>query len=195
MPHLIGNEGLKVSLNSKLPDLSPQPGKGSPGPGTYEQSGFEKLLKSDGNIKFGSQTRNSMPLSARNGPAPNQYEVTESAEKIFKTGPQPVFGSSKRRSLAALNNVPGPGQYSVPSKAIEGRKFSLSGKYFHDKPKLTPGPDTYNSLDGILYAQKSPSFVFGSGPKLQLDMTSKRYVPGPGAYDTLDKNKEGISFT
>jgi hypothetical protein len=43
--------------------------------------------------------------------------------------------------------------------------------------------------------KKSPAFVFGSGPKSQKDLTTRRYVPGPGAYETLDKSNQGISFT
>ena len=46
-------------------------------------------------------------------------------------------------------------------------------------------------------SKKAPSFVFGSGPKTARDLTSRRLVPGPGAYDykLLGKSVTGISFT
>ena len=40
--------------------------------------------------------------------------------------------------------VPGPGNYSIPSRAIEGRNISLSGRYRSDKPEIGPGPAAYN---------------------------------------------------
>lgn len=65
-----------------------------------------------------------------------------------------------------------------------------------DKPQLTPGPDAYNSLaPGLLVKKKDPAFAFGNGPKTARDLTSRRIVPGPGAYDFKNKSSLAVSFT
>jgi hypothetical protein len=50
-------------------------------------------------------------------------------------------------------------------------------------------------MPGLLIKKKEPSFAFGNGPKTHRDLTSRRIVPGPGAYDPQDKSSLAISFT
>lgn len=42
--------------------------------------------------------------------------------------------------------------------------------------------------------KKAPSFVIGSAPKNEQDLTTRRIVPGPGNYDVKNLSKSGITF-
>mmetsp|Transcript_34749 Transcript_34749/g.25897 ORF Transcript_34749/g.25897 Transcript_34749/m.25897 type:complete len:114 (-) Transcript_34749:145-486(-) len=109
--------------------------------------------------------------------------------------PRPVFGSSTRQPLAYINNFPGPSQYSVPSKAIEGSQFSIQGRYRPPRGSDNPGPNQYQSMI-VSYnkGKRPPSYSIGAGPKECVDLTSRRIVPGPGAYNQHNLSNTGVRF-
>jgi hypothetical protein len=47
----------------------------------------------------------------------------------------------------------------------------------------------------IYKGKRAPSFIIGSGPKAEVDLTTRRIVPGPGNYNVKMLSKSGISFT
>lgn len=62
----------------------------------------------------------------------------------------------------------------------------------------TPGPAAYNSLTASLLTKSrlAPSFAIGNGPKTARDLSTRRIVPGPGAYERPQESKDlGVSFT
>lgn len=49
-------------------------------------------------------------------------------------------------------------------------------------------------LASFYKGKRPPSYVIGSGPKSEQDLTTRRIVPGPGNYDIKMLSKNGISF-
>ena len=54
-------------------------------------------------------------------------------------------------------------------------------------------------MQAFFKGKRAPSFRVGTGPKAEIDMTTRRIVPGPGNYDTskmyiLNKSVGGVSF-
>ena len=56
--------------------------------------------------------------------------------------------------------------------------------------EANPGPAAYNTMFNSFYKSKrAPSYAIGSGPKAEIDLTTRRIVPGPGQYDFKQANK------
>jgi hypothetical protein len=68
------------------------------------------------------------------------------------------------------------------SSGLGGPKYGMTGRQtrFHDEG--VPGPGQYKpSLK--LVTNEAPHYGVGSSPKIGGDKSTKRIVPGPGAYD------------
>lgn len=64
-----------------------------------------------------------------------------------------------------------------------------------------PGPAAYSSADFKgLKSKRAPSMPFTTGPKFEVDTSTRKIVPGPAQYKaeeykTLSKTMHGVSFT
>lgn len=81
-------------------------------------------------------------------PGPGTYTSADNSSK-YKSDPAFRVGSAKRQGLAssATKIVPGPGNYNTPSKAIEGPKFIMGGRYEVGgifRMNQNPGPGAHN---------------------------------------------------
>ena len=121
-------------MSPRRPDTSPIVSKDTPGPGAYNPANLYATLKQSGACKIGTSKRRNLHNSDLNVPGPNKYEVRNSYSVVFRSDPRPIFGSSERANLNKEKELPGPGQYQIPQKAIEGRQFSLIGRYKDKAP-------------------------------------------------------------
>jgi hypothetical protein len=64
---------------------------------------------------------------------------------------------------------------SAPKYGMVGRQSK-----FHDEK--VPGPGAYNPSTKLV-TQDAPHYGVGTSPKIDKDKTTRRIVPGPGAYD------------
>jgi hypothetical protein len=80
-----------------------------------------------------------IPITSRDIPGPDAYNIRDS-DVTLKHEPRTVFGSGTRPPLMYVQDIPGPGNYKIPSKGVEGKKFTMSGRYKNSKPDEVPGP-------------------------------------------------------
>lgn len=81
-------------------------------------------------------------------PGPGTYAPNSEKNTKYTSNPAYGVGTAKRSDMAnsASKANPGPGNYTTPSKAVEGPKFIMGGKYdvggifMHN---LNPGPGTH----------------------------------------------------
>jgi hypothetical protein len=61
---------------------------------------------------------------------------------------------------------------------------------------MSPGPAEYSSTEFQGFKNKrAPSMPFTTGPKFEVDMSTRKIVPGPATYDEkLSKTISGVSF-
>lgn len=72
----------------------------------------------------------------------------------------------------------------------------MIGRYKDRAPERSPGPDAYNGFQSVSVVKRTyPSFIFGHGPKTERDLTTRKIVPGPGAYTYKDLYQTGVSFS
>lgn len=96
------------------------------------------------------------------------------------------MGTAKRRDMTGKNGGPGPGNYNYLSKSVEGPKWAMAGKGSEAKQDERPGPGAYNQA---LKKYIGPSYKIGTASKSYKDLTTKKYVPGPGQYSPSKKEK------
>lgn len=148
---LVGNESVGKSLSMKLCPNFQKPGANNvPGPGAY--TGKYDLVKSqEPGWKIGSSTRDDQEKIMRrtcNYPPPGGYDpIFESAKN---KNPLWRFGSSKRGGLTdGKNCAPSMQSYNIPSKVVEGSKWSMGlklekrGAISAEGKKFVPGPGEY----------------------------------------------------
>lgn len=126
-------------MSPRRPDTSPQVGLNTPGPGTYDSSKFNMTLRSASNVKIGTSQREGIHTGSKNMPGPNHYTLRASSF-TQRSDPRTVFGSGQRPPLAYLNSNPGPGNYAIPQRGVEGKKYTISGRYKQDAPNSNPSP-------------------------------------------------------
>lgn len=106
----------------RRPDSAPAQGRGTPGPGQYE----DVLATKKSAPKYGMGTgcaRGVTNKDALLNPAPNAYSPTRNST-LFKS-PTWVMGTDKRRPLSGRNTNPGPGNYSL-SSSLTGPAVSIT---------------------------------------------------------------------
>jgi len=116
-----------------------------------------------------------------------------------KQMPKAVIGLSKRPSLNYLNYNPGPGQYSNDEHLQRKGISFVTAKRESPNTSISPGPAVYSRTDFTGFKSKrAPSMPFTTGPKFEVDTSTRKIVPGPAAYNTedktLSKTMSGVSF-
>mmetsp|Transcript_51601 Transcript_51601/g.167589 ORF Transcript_51601/g.167589 Transcript_51601/m.167589 type:complete len:340 (+) Transcript_51601:193-1212(+) len=171
--------------------LSSLMARGTPGPGSY----VPELVPTQARVRFGTGKRRSLSDSQIRAPGP-VYDLPCSVEppKSVKFGKANRFDSDNQ-SLSRLLGSTGPGQYEV-SGSFDGQHLSKSfgtshRAYDHVRfpgsdrvgvGRNSPGP---GSLQPFQNSGKANGF--GRAERLPGDLSGKR-APGPGAYDSHEKN-------
>ncbi len=119
-------------------------------------------------------------------PAPSAYSVP-ATDKTSKANSMPKWSQSKEQrfqsQISLSKQTPGPGEYKIPSRAIEGPKFTTRVKPKIDpfKMKTAPGPGFYDPPTSGAF--KKLSYSLTGIAHSTIDKTT----PGPGSYNSLDQ--------
>jgi hypothetical protein len=150
-----------------------------PGPGAHDIP--TSLGAHAPTAKFGSSQRRqgAAPLS----PGPAQYEATHN--QTAHASPKWGLGTSARQDAGGAKAVPGPGTYFLPSRLVEGPKYSAAPRREETARSEGPGPSAYSLGTSV-------------GTGLQWSMRQRHNQnnaaddPGPGAYQavTMENVKE-----
>ena len=182
----------------KLSPAFQQPGANkTPGPGTYDGK-YRTQRSADPAWRIGTSKRDDQERIARrtqNFPPPDTYQPNYKA--AIAKGPNWVFGTSKRSGLTVGKSVaPSMQSYTIPSRAVEGNKWSLGlkldnrGALAQNKSVIVPGAGTYEP-NYRAEAKKDPSFSI----KGRYREPKKLDVPGPGTYaGNLSDKKAAPSY-
>lgn len=103
-----GRNAPRSVMCPRRPDSAPVKGRGTPGPGQYENP----LTTKKSAPKYGMGTgvaRGKPNKDVLNSPAPNHYSPTRNS--TLTKNPSWVMGTDRRRPLSGNTN-PGPGNYS-----------------------------------------------------------------------------------
>lgn len=166
----------------RRPDTAPSTGRGVPGPGTYVPSLSDKNQAPK--YGFGSAVKTSkLNKDKVNTPGAGSYNPTTS--QVLKKNANYGMGTGKRRPLSAANRNPGPGMYR-PRSSFDGPKYGMQGRKTAKDSQKVPGPGSYTPHE-TLTTGAAPKYGMGTSPKISKDKTTKRIVPGPGAYRTQDR--------
>ncbi|ESO13151.1 hypothetical protein HELRODRAFT_62376 [Helobdella robusta] len=136
-----------------------------------------------------------MKISAPTSPGPCYYP----APNIVRTGrcASPTYTLHFRHKMAANDSSPGPARYEVryltDSNKPNPPSFTFGQKHRSKSFDQFPGPCSYN-ISGLVGSKlvmsrhsQSPSYTLPS--RLTYSETTKRDVPGPGAYTIPPINK------
>ena len=102
--------------------------------------------------------------------------------------PRPFIGTSTRDIQNRTINWPGPTSYRNTNNLSTNKemyqKVSIRGR---GNPRNTsgdsPGPH-YNTIEALKKIKRHlPAYKIGTSPKLDRNIKSNRYNPGPGAYN------------
>lgn len=124
-------------------------------------------------------------------PGPGNYQPSLNNSKV-KT-PTWKFGTGPRLQGLnnSTNNIPGPGNYNT-TKGLgsEAPKYSMTAKHSYRGNKLNvPGPGQYAG-DSSVVNSKAPTWKIGTSRRDDsLNRTLKENHPGPGNYNSLNKEK------
>jgi len=161
----------------RRPESAPAKGRGTPGPGQYNENLYIKKSAP----KYGMGTgaaRSSINKDRLQSPGPNKYDP--SRNQTMHKNPTWKIGTDKRRPMSARNGTPGPGNYTITSRK-SGPAYGMRGRNVTLQGTNTPGPGQY---------RPRPETVRTSGPKCKIgtesrdgNLTSKKTVPGPGQYN------------
>ena len=171
--------------------------KGIPGPGKYNVSSKIGLINQHRKHLIKpltiSCTQSMLPKTIT--PGPGSYSINESFYKSNHSIKilQPVNGKYKTPSFIIENRVPGPNNYIIKGTP-SGPKFTFGTKYeFGGRPKIQPGPDSYNvNLMNTSGAGKkffrNGFYSFSKSTKGKNTMGDLRYFPGPGSYNLRNES-------
>lgn len=96
----------------RRPDSAPACGRGTPGPGQYED--ILKHKKAAPMYGMGTSPARAGPSKdLLLSPGPNQYDPSRNPTLL--KNPSWVMGTDKRRPLSGKNTNPGPGNYTISS--------------------------------------------------------------------------------
>lgn len=146
-----------------------------PGPGAYDTS----LRTKSPQWTMGRESKAQM-IIRNNVPGPGSYNV----EDVRPHSLAPKMGSSEKSPQKVTEKAPGPGAYEIPNRAVEGPQFSIKGRDEKSNKNNLPGPGQYNQ--DISIKDRSPAFSIGTSAKIDKGRILEN--PGPGAYDTRDKD-------
>ena len=151
-------------------------GNPNPGPGQYDNSSNQKILK-------GYMGAKSATLQGLNVPGPGAYE---DEHNTFAYDKAPAFTIRGKNIKDKNKNVPGPGRYdpdSIAWKSYSGKLTTLSKRDGQGDTKF-PGPGNYEPANQT-FRKKYGKFARGGRKEL-----ADQNVPGPGSYD-MGLNRTG----
>jgi len=180
----VGESGSKFSCTPRRErpekDVSTKPG-----PGAHDVP--SSVGAHAPSAKFGSSQRPSQ-RTMRHGespvsPGPAAYEASHT--QTCHSSPKWGLGTSARADAGGAKTVPGPGNYSIPSRLVEGPKYSAAPRREETARSEGPGPSAYSLGTSV-------------GAGLQWSMRQRNPAgtvnddPGPGAYQavTMEMIKE-----
>ena len=182
----IGRDGNKISMGLKGKSKSMEC---IPGPGQYQTSNYDNILRKLPNIKIGKQKRFYDSYFLTDNPGPGQYNDAEKIKNVKLNKPSWKIGTSLRKPLIDIIDSPGPGNYNLSKNIGEGApKYTMrirdksSGERFN-----TPGPGNYDSGKLNLF-KKNPSWKIGTSKRESLKLKIEDGFPGPGTYKYSDKH-------
>eukprot|EP00929_Paragymnodinium_shiwhaense_P090994 TRINITY_DN51052_c0_g2_i1.p1 TRINITY_DN51052_c0_g2~~TRINITY_DN51052_c0_g2_i1.p1 ORF type:complete len:662 (+),score=130.60 TRINITY_DN51052_c0_g2_i1:58-2043(+) len=163
-----------------------------PGPETYNASSSASghLVKRSASAVMGTAPQR--PTEAERSPGPTAYSTENKGVALRRVSPRAAAGKAERKldwwrtDCAKDVPTPGVGQYDVrgawqaSSGSVAAAKMGSAERPCNQQPKETPGPHSYDSLQGVqLQLRRSLSARFGRASREQLhDRT-----PGPGEYE------------
>lgn len=122
----------------------------SPGPGTYNETSPDTMMRKAAGWKIGTSMRGDHERSVRkaNYPPPGTHnpDFKAVASKSAAWG----FGSSTRPSINQVKATPGAGKYEIPSKVVEGPAFHMGLKLENHSAigglkNPNPAPNNYDN--------------------------------------------------
>ena len=181
IPNKVFN-GPKYSMATKAGLIDPTKLSNFPGPGQYNINTKNRLSSARYTMRSKSYLKNKEVT-----PGPGNYNLR--SEKI--NVPSYKFGHEKKMGLEYANSryVPGPGNYEYQADILHEKhpKFSFGKELRGDSKRYkTPGPGQY----------EYKKFIGSEGPRITMSakfgssyyLGDKRYVPGPGQYNSTNTN-------
>ncbi|KAK2961328.1 hypothetical protein BLNAU_3774 [Blattamonas nauphoetae] len=169
-------------------------GVDAPGPGEYDVDAINhsRNFNRAGQYTFSQSAR--MKDRSNPNPGPGSYSPQRARERMHMTYPSTSFDSTTIREFVKPNDHPGPGSYNIRS-TIQARVPEENVQSFGScaireisernyvplaqKRNPVPGPGEYNDPRVIRKPQKSATPFFSTSTRFS---SSKRDIPGPGAY-------------
>lgn len=146
-----------------------------PGPGAHNVP--TSLGKDAPTAKFGTSQRRGGSMPASPGPVMQlPHEATH--KQTHHKSPEWGFGTSERRA-GGTKTQPGPDTYIIPSRLVEGPKYSAAPRREEGGRSDGPGPSAYSLGSSV-------------GTGLQWSMRQRTREagtnddPGPGAYQAIN---------
>ena len=180
--------GPKYSMAIKLGSLKPSRSSYVPGPGQYEVNTKNRLSSAKYTMRSKSYYR-----KRNETPGPGNYNLRN--DKII--APSYKFGSEKKMGFGNNNSryVPGPGNYEYQADILYEKhpKFSFGKELRGDlKSYKTPGPGQYEYKKYI--GSEGPKITMSAKFGSNYNIGDKRYVPGPGQYNSTNTNNYRIKY-
>lgn len=165
----VGVEGSSYSCTPRR-DI-PGSRKDVPGPGTHS---LPHLTGGTGTPHYGFGTAERGEIGAAASPGPAAYDPSGK----HGMGPKWGMGTAQRGNDGLSKDTPGPGAYTLPSRTVDGPKYSAAPRREDVTRTEGPGPSAYTLRNSI-----------GDGAKFSIrarpsGRTSTQDDPGPGAYDS-----------
>ena len=135
--HHSSSPSFKIGTSQKIENSS----NATPGPGTY------KTQVRDSSPKYTLSKSPRSQIRINPTPGPGSYE-----NRISLKTPGGIIGRSSKSLWTQSVDTPGPGNYNLPSKAIEGPKYTITGGKTNRSIESSPGPGAYSySYENELY--------------------------------------------
>ena len=180
--------GPKYSMATKAGIINPTKSSYVPGPGQYEINTKNRLSSAKYTMRAKSYVK-----KRNDTPGPGNYNLRK--EKI--NVPSYRFGHEKKMGLEYANSryVPGPGNYEYQADILYEKhpKFSFGKELRGDlKSYKTPGPGQYEYKKYI--GSEGPKITMSAKFGSNYNIGDKRYVPGPGQYNSTNTNNYRIKY-
>eukprot|EP00826_Nyctotherus_ovalis_P063495 TRINITY_DN9313_c0_g3_i9.p1 TRINITY_DN9313_c0_g3~~TRINITY_DN9313_c0_g3_i9.p1 ORF type:complete len:185 (-),score=21.65 TRINITY_DN9313_c0_g3_i9:129-683(-) len=127
-------------------------------------------------------------------PGPGRYNpltrLLENSSPLWK------ICRSKRSANTTRNDSPDPGAYQLPSLLGQGPKIGFHGKRAAPRIADLPGPGAYDPSPKLI-SRNCPGIVVTTRPRMEKDFSTRKEVPGPGAYSlksTLSGTRMGFGY-
>lgn len=172
---LVGREGSKHTMAPRRPSSAKPKSSREPGPGAYNVS----TTISGPKYKIGTARKCELLREFARVPGPGAYSPDDRTKSTSRDAPHWRMGTARKTSDSAAERTPGPGSYDVKERLAEGPSYAMRPKTAGPSAsKGSPGPGQY---DPRINDKRPPTAVIGRETRGS-DFTTKKHVPGPGAY-------------